>query len=315
METCNIDLGALDTVEEDTAFFSGIVDYLQNVGADCSAAETEVFDDALSDFKTCAGFDLEAFIENFPSATLGTLLECVLSTDVSNVKDWSNPEEYSKIKISEKCLTFEYGHNAFGDGFRHMALSPDKVTGCFKEMSSKIPNCSTGEWPIPLIGAWLNTASCVLGELPELYDEWFTAELKAWDQCLPTNEGTCATTCPDAMLVGEGQYSLPVSDALERLAAEENYEDALKRYENYLKDCTVLWTSWDDLSTDAKVSDVGTSSPGLSGFWLFTGGFFAGAILLKAYLIYQAREQRDVVNMVELSGLKELDETKENSFI
>lgn len=303
-----MEVACADFDDSNLSILNQFADYLEPLGADCDAAEAQQFTSALQDFESCAGFDLHDFLETFPSAGVGTLLECFRSSDLSGIEDWSSPEAFSKVKVSEKCLTFQYGHNAFGDGFRQVLLFPDQVSGCFELISDKIPDCSIGEWPIPLIGAWLKPATCLLGKSPMLYDELLTAQLKALDECLPNDIGQkqqCRTTCDDSVLVRLGDYSIPVSDAMNRLAKSNEFSSALARYEAYLSECMA---TWDGLTESISELDVVhraaplTSSPrALHSMVIFFGGFVAGAVILKLLLV--SKPQKETKDTVELASL------------
>lgn len=324
LESCGIDPDAIEeqfgSMTEDSEIMSYVSDYFDEIRKECSDQESETFNSALDEFQACAGFDLRQFIEDLPSAVVGTFLECVITTDWSSVTDLTDPTDVAvNLDISEKCLNFEYGHNAFGDASRQVALYPDRVLPCFTVLSERVPACSIDSWPMPLIGDWLKPAACLMGKLSSITDDVLKIEMGIWDSCFPA-DGGCENECAKSgsLFVHSG-YGLPVSDAMERIANSENgkYKEAFGRYETYLSECTEIWSGWTD-SDDEQVpedtesfsvqkSEEGSAEAAKQGYsWLtFVAGLAVGVLLFQLALVVQAKRRRraERYNAVELTDL------------
>jgi len=293
-ESCGVDLD--DPIFNGTAYEMTqqelneyLSNYFEEIGKECTEEEAETFNNALDDFQTCARFNLKDFIEILPNAIVGTAIECIVTANWSSVTNWWDPSEVLNYGVSDKCLNFEYGHNAFGDGFRDIVLHSDDVLSCFKALSESIPSCSIDSWPIPLVGDWLKPAACIMGEASNLVDDAFKSEMEIWADCLP-EDGGCENNCAvEGSFFVHEKYGLPAPDAIKRIAGSEEdiYKDALERYEAYVSECTEAWKDrTTNGSNELKATDGET--PGRGGI-LFVVGLAVGAILLGAVLLIRRR--------------------------
>jgi hypothetical protein len=152
------------TTTTNADYIADVEEYLTRVAETCTEEQVPAFRQAFGEFNTCAGFDLQEFIEDFPSALAGTVLECIITTNWSHVDDWADPREIASIQFSNACMDFEFGasHNAlFGYVLQYMVMSPDVILSCFHDFAPKVPECTwqiKGE-PIPIVGGWLKASS------------------------------------------------------------------------------------------------------------------------------------------------------------
>lgn len=232
--------------------------YMQKIAKNtCSESQAQEFDKALSTFDTCAGFNLKEFIEDFWSALIGTEFQCLLSliaeTDLLSLAmpdgTSSNP-----TSIPEKCAEDLFGSNPLGDVLRNMYRYPDKVLPCFTKLSDAVPDCTFESWPMPLIGSWLKSSTCVVGASTELVDAFCESELKSLDACLPAGEiasdacssfkqaGCAADTF--TLSLAEPLFGAPLPDACLRVAKDRSLVAQLKRYHNFRDACVTEWAGW-----------------------------------------------------------------------
>lgn len=266
MDTASALAFGVDQVGEDGSDMDGIgvmmsgVTYLQTIArVVCGSTEEQKFVGALSDFKMCSGFDLKEFIEDLPSAMVGTVLECVLTyfreTNALEMAGLLGPP-----KMSQGCANDFVGANPFGDLVRNMYLYPDKVFPCFLSLSQSLPECTLETWPIPLVGSWLAQAACAIGSSKALLDDVCEADLKALQQCIKDEYSTSdcygiIVGCADESFSMNLPIPLvggPLPDACTRVAKSRGLTDALDRYSKFQAQCVEVWTGW---STENSVDE------------------------------------------------------------
>merc|ERR1712238_49136 len=86
-------------------------------------------------------------------------------SDYSDVSDWTDLNSLSSIKISDRCLDFEFGPNSFGNLLRETWLHTDRVLPCFSMLSSKVPSCTVDYHPIPVVGSMVKSFTCIAGRM------------------------------------------------------------------------------------------------------------------------------------------------------
>lgn len=273
----------------------------------CSNNEPLLFTNSLGDFHKCAGFDLVSFIEELPSAVVGAELECMLSYFKENdvLAMSAGGMASTTTKLSESCARELLGSNSFGDMVRTMYLHPDKTLPCFTRLAMDIPSCIYNiEGPMPLVGPWLKSASCVLGESSKLLEDICEAELQGFDSCLHSF-GEGKTNCDQTikhcametatMKFPKPLLGAPLPDSCSRVAKERGLEDTLAQYHNFKSICLPdEWGGWlapyasdssilvGEINSNARVgsSFAGTTSPPTgAGAGALTGSFVGGIII------------------------------------
>ena len=267
-QTCDLDVdffldGPAGYGNDNTAYIKVLEEYVADLAVSCTDTEITQMNSALDDFATCAGFDLQQFMEDLPSAFLGTVIECLVTMDWEQFEDLDmlDLNEISSIQLSDACLDFEFGDNAVGYGLRHFALFPDKTLACLKAFAPKVPPCTLQTYPVPIVGGWLKPAACMMGEMATLLDDVLRVEMGIWDQCLPADPKAvdCDVEClyQGSILMRGGNMALPVSDTMTRLAAADtngNLQSALDRYQLYLDECTHEWSGWKDFDPTTQTA-------------------------------------------------------------
>lgn len=230
---------------DDQFFVKEVTDFIHQSAETCTLEETAQFQQVFQDFAQCAnGFDFQEFIEHFPSGMVGTLLECAALIDWDQVDDWMDFEEIMSMEIPDACLDFEFGDNAVGYGMRQMALYPDALLPCLKDLSNHVPSCMLETWPIPIMGDVLKYAACMAGDAGGLMDDIIEIEMGIWEKCLPEVQQGQPYDCEkedcilqgSLMARGNSNWAMPVSDAMERIAQSNvRFGPALEKYKHYLK--------------------------------------------------------------------------------
>ena len=242
--------------------------FFGNVSDECSDDQIEDFDTIFDEFQSCAGYDLKEFIEDFPSAIVGTLLECIITSDYSDVSDWTDLNSLSSIKISDRCLDFEFGPNSFGNLLRETWLHTDRVLPCFSMLSSKVPSCTVDYHPIPVVGSMVKSFTCIAGRMSKTIDDILKIEMKTLKLCLPDNG--CEHDCVFQGSLLIPSLNLPVSDSMQRVAdivMGGYYQSTVNNYQRYLSECTEEFGGW---TTHYKISQS-TKMNGKKNSRTFTG--------------------------------------------
>merc|ERR1711920_494829 len=87
---------------------------------------------------------------------------------------------------SDRCVEATFGPHPIGDFARQIWMHPDIFCGCLGELSSSIPDCTLDEWPIPLVGNWIQKSSCMINKVGcPMLDDFCVTELDILDRCLP----------------------------------------------------------------------------------------------------------------------------------
>lgn len=304
---CEIDVDYFTPNEdiEDDDFIGTVTDYLHNVAEACNDEQIKQLNQAFDAFEECSGgVDLQAFIEDFPSGILGTLIECVVTTDWDQIGDWTDIDELLSLDLSDECLDFEFGNNAVGHGLREMALLPNHMMDCLKDFSPQVPACTLHTYPIPIVGGLLKPATCVIGDAKQLLDDFLKIEMGIWNVCLPDaaidpypcDQEDCILE--GSLIVRGGNLAMPVSDAMERIAQEEGgpMQTALTRYKRYLDVCTDEWEGFTTYeqniasspsprhsSVEEANSDDGGISKGLLSIIMLLVGGLLGVLVAKIW--------------------------------
>lgn len=290
--------------------------YFQEIAkSKCSASENTAFAAALDDFHSCSGIDMQEFVAYLPSALVGTELECIL--DYLGENDMMTMLSDQPPPLPEGCADDILGANPLGDMIRTIYMHPDKALPCFAALSVKVPSCTYETWPIPMVGAWLKTSTCVMGGLKKLLDDGCALELQILSSCIPTSEGkSCAqieADCADSSLVMNFPKPLlgaPLPDACQRVAGERGMSDALDRYDHFKKQCIDnVWNGWENpvspsnkvktspgsaseaLAAAAAPSNTSTKFGG-STTWAFATGLIVGQIILGLAVFVVARKKK-----------------------
>jgi len=271
--------------------------YFHDSSKQCSNENIAKMNSIFNDFQACAGFDLKGFIEDSPSAIIGTILECVITRDWSSVSDWTDMNQLTSIKFSDRCLNFQYEQNSFGNTIQKVWNHSDIVLPCFTAMSgiNKIPSCTIDLHPIPIVGSFLRAITCFSGALTKTLEDVLNIELKVLDLCLPLNGG-CKHGCVYEGSILVPNLNFPVSNSMRYIAARKQgrFQSAIDRYEEYLLECTQQWDGW-KLQNNSEMQNLESNKnknhKGLTTKASNVLYFFAGlvAVLILVPLIMYAK--------------------------
>ena len=269
--------------------------YFHDSSKQCSNENIAKMNSIFNDFQACAGFDLKGFIEDSPSAIIGTILECVITSDWSSVSDWTDMNQLTSIKFSDRCLNFQYEQNSFGNTIQKVWNHSDIVLPCFTAMSgiNKIPSCTIDLHPIPIVGSFLRAITCFSGALTKTLEDVLNIELKVLDRCLPLNGG-CEHDCVYEGSILVPNLNFPVSNSMRYIAArkQDRFQSAIDRYQKYLLECTQQWDGWklqnnskmQDLELNQKKNHKGLSAKASNVLYFFTG--LVAVLILVPLMMY-----------------------------
>ena len=283
--------------------------YMQRIAKNsCSDAERTTFETTLQDFETCAGLDLLAFMEEFPSALVGAWLECLLSflaeydpLTTTSMQPWD--------RVPDSCVKALYGSHSLGNVLRQLTLYPDQVRPCFAILSTNLPNCRYDTWPIPIIGDWVKKVSCVLGSTQMLHQDICEVELRNFLKCIPETVNDDHNTCSASVdsCARESIYlslpqpwrGAPLADTCQRVAEERKLSSAVLRYKEFQNQCTSEWKGWHPTTDAASASFLGTSDNPMAGnisnagvnVIIFLGGVTVGVLLVAVMVIVRSRRK------------------------
>jgi len=286
------------------------------VDNECSVEDEQTFRDALSDFKTCSGVDLETMMETWPSASIGELLSCA-SSNLKNLQAFlpylgsDEPFQIPKLEFSEQCTKNSYGPNPVGDFGRLIWKHPGVVCGCLSSFSKAAPDCTIEEWPIPLVGNWMRKSSCLIdATVCPMLEKICAAELNVLDQCLPPMDvssdkydcdavqNSCIQqpldsgfdvgmpTMPSLLNFPQEMTGAPMPDTCQSVAghAEFKSKNLLFRYNQHLNECVTKWEGWSDDYVSEPVTTTtlliaAASNGGKTVVKQSMGGFIGGMIV------------------------------------
>mmetsp|Transcript_7926 Transcript_7926/g.12403 ORF Transcript_7926/g.12403 Transcript_7926/m.12403 type:complete len:414 (+) Transcript_7926:123-1364(+) len=334
---CNIDLmttgmslmGAVsDTGAIDFGAISGLIDsVLSPLDKPCSASEESIFRDALSDFQTCSGVKLEKLLETWPSASLGEIINCA-SSSMKIVKsilaltdeDGDFPDDFDATAIppvvpSDRCIEASFGPNPIGDFGRLLWMHPNVVCDCLGAFSKATPDCTLDEWPIPLVGNWMQKSSCMINKaVCPMLETLCESVLDTLHQCLPhmdvtNNNYDCDAVekaCLQDSLDENGEQTMssllsfpqemtgaPMPDTCQKVANGAQFKDKnlLYRYNKHLNECVTKWEGWADDYVSPKITNtkmmVASTKRGSTGEKVVQswGGFIGGMAVASVFFI------------------------------
>lgn len=252
----------------------------------CDEKQAATFNSALSTFKTCAGFDLKLLIEEFGSLYIGLLLNCgSYYTEVSKRLDEIDAlfPDFSKLKeedshplprVPQQCVDAIVGDNPFGQAFLYAEEFPEQEQKCFSELAGKLPMCALNEWPVPIVGSWLSTISCIYGNSKDvvmpLMEGLMTDALSNLDMCIP--DGILPSDCkairnrclfdvdmPTPFLILPPPFSAPpMSGDVRSIAVKDGLGGLPDKYEAYRQACIpdADRAVWDVATSHKEKSDI-----------------------------------------------------------
>eukprot|EP00548_Thalassiothrix_antarctica_P007139 CAMPEP_0194130198 /NCGR_PEP_ID=MMETSP0152-20130528/1291_1 /TAXON_ID=1049557 /ORGANISM="Thalassiothrix antarctica, Strain L6-D1" /LENGTH=406 /DNA_ID=CAMNT_0038824631 /DNA_START=65 /DNA_END=1285 /DNA_ORIENTATION=+ len=293
VSSCEIDIistgmglaaAAADPSNMDFNSIATILDkMISPVDNECSAEDEQTFRDALDDFKTCSGADLEQLMETWPSASIGELMGCGTSA-LKNAQAYApfmnameNGEELPplpKVEFSDICIKTMYGPNPTGDFGRLLWKHPGVVCDCLGSFSKAAPDCTIEEYPIPLVGNWMRKTSCIINSaVCPMLEKICSAELNVLDQCLPPmdtgkSKYDCSAvereclqdpsdysaydyseqTMPSLLNFPQEMTGAPMPDTCQQVAghAEFKNKNLIYRYNQHMNECVTKWEGWSD---------------------------------------------------------------------
>jgi len=282
--------------------FATVADY-------CKPAETAKFNHALDAFQSCSHFDLKKVIETIASALLGLTLNCgSYSIQVGNLVD-SNPmlmtgdiaSLLSLPRVPDECVDAMVGDNPFGNMIMGANEFPDQEFACFADLAESLPSCTLKEWPVPIVGNWLKSVSCMVGNaetmVKPITDNLILNELEGLSTCLPNKISkencqevldACGNTDIDvpfvSMYLPAPFAGPPLPSTFQKVLKSSpepaRLENTMERYEQYRQHCIAA----EDRAIMERVPGItsqylGVQSP-LQGGSTFIHGFLTGAILV-----------------------------------
>ena len=327
-EACTLDLndpaGIISLFSQASSWY----EYLKNIGqSTCSEDQIDNFESSLEDFHQCAGFDLKAFLETGLSAIEGAEIECLFSFVAENdllSLGMTAASGGSDFAVPERCVNEILGSNPFGDAVRTMFLRPDSVLPCFAELHKALPACTYETWPVPIVGQWLKTSSCIISESKFLAELLWTGELTQLETCF-SHEYTCNMVnhayCSDSILMSLPRPLLgaPVPDTLQRVAEGNNKASVVATYQSLMDKCvTNTWEGWstapgqngaaNTVFAAQKTSAKEATGAGSGG--CITGAFFGGAVFSAlligvVFAIHQKRNtDRSEFKPIDTEGIE-----------
>lgn len=262
---CGLDLNQLEeTLTQSTGDEAEPEGLLFQRNPFCTPLEETQLKNATQTFHTCSGWDIKEIIETLPSAVIGTLIRCSNAVGGSGANT-SNDDEV----LLEECAEVVLGDNPLGSAFKSFLLYPDKNCPCLQSLSESVPECELDLWPVPVVGSWLKTGTCLTAGLGcRFVEKLCISELQALEQCLPPlpEKANCeelTMQCPDAMIpsLPPSLSSMPLPDACVRLYNEQNEttfsgsSNLLERFDAFLDECGKNPDFWDmDSRTSLMVS-------------------------------------------------------------
>lgn len=279
-----------------------LLDFLFDpVANKCDGPQNAAFDKALDDFGQCSGLHWKTFIESFPSALLGNVIHCgYWGKEISKWVD-KQMEEYDdgdsfhetfapnwseiyNLTGREECFNALEGHSVFGETLHKFVFEPDDMCKCVKSLQQAVPLCTKDEWPIPLVGNWMNISACLIQSGCLQLEKACEVELEFLDSHLQTGldgkmdcssiEGFQSTSF--ALNLPPEYSGAPLPDTCVRIANTSPFapKKITERYEAYRTQCTSMWDGW--ASQSDQKSSTGSDSKGL-------GAGASAAIVLVSY--------------------------------
>lgn len=294
-----------------------MADPLATVAEYCTPSEAKKFNNALDAFETCSQFDLKQVIETIASAYLGLTLNCgsyvLQAMDLfDNALLGENDDidlMLSLPRVPDTCVDAFLGDNPFGNMILEYNKYPERELACFTDLANSLPSCTLKEWPVPIVGNWLKSVSCIFGNVETmvepLMDMMVMSELEQLSGCLPTNisKENCQSVLDSCHNADEPIMSLylpapfrgaPLPAKVQQIANDApQFESALKRYEQYRQSCIpaedrAIWerdpgktsqitsNMFEKQSSFQKARSSSTFWPGfITGAILASVGFFA----------------------------------------
>lgn len=314
--------------------FELAIEPFATMGDYCNLKDTTKFNDALNAFETCSHFDLKEIIETIASAFTGLVLNCgSYSNQVVNgdLLDLSDMETWLSLpRVPDECVDAMVGDNPFGNMIMGIIKNPEKELKCFADLADALPACTLKEWPIPIVGNWLKSMSCMLASTETMMEPvingLYTDQLGKLDECLPAkiSKKNCQEVldrCRDLDDPFVGLYlpapfaGAPMPDNLKEIAKGAGLKDTLERYEQYRQSCIAA----EDRAIMERVPGItsqylGVQSPLQGGPSKFFPGFLTGVIgmcvVFFAFSKMKGRRGSNSYNNVELKDLEFSDEDR-----
>lgn len=301
-----IAMKSLDTQDmEDTA--NAVFGHVRTI---CSKEEEQSFHAAFDDFQKCSGLDLYTFLEEFPSAMVGTALKCVAY--MSDFDLFGAPGSFP-----EECMDALFGQNPLGDALRSLLVKPGTLCDCLPPLHDSLPACTLDAWPIPLVGPWIRSSACLAGFGCNMLPDYCGTFMESLDRCLPNSSGeelddcdTIQENCMNAVedsavfLALSPPFSgMPIPDICLQTNGEVgdvNLHVVSQRYNQYKEKCTTPWKGWDYAYTSLPSEDsqtiVKTTEPPRGSFGSFVEGFVLASTIAALCYVFAKRIPQQMFN-------------------
>ena len=172
----------------------------------CQGKETETFQNAMDEFETCSGYSINTLTETFFGALVGTSLHCAkymydTFNNIANTLAFgvSTTIDLPMARMPDECVEALFGDNPFGNALRMFIEFPEQDTHCFSKLATELPDCTLNQWPIPIVGMYLQAVACAYGNAIPILEESCTRELQALKECLPSGEYSADYQCTKAI--------------------------------------------------------------------------------------------------------------------
>jgi len=310
------------------------------MGAYCDSKDEKKFKNALDAFETCSDFNLKDVIETFASAILGLVLNCgSYFLKISDTMDMMMATGNGNLDlpiVPDNCVDALLGDNPFGNMMLASNEFPKRELGCFHDLADTLPLCTLKEWPVPIVGNWLKSISCIIGSMDTMVqpmvDMMTLSDLEQLSICLPADisEQNCQSVLDScgqqetiiSMYLPAPFNAAPLSDLFQDAAQnagadKPRFESTLKRYEEYRQSCT----SAEDRAIWERVPSKSVSTSDLLGIQKagsasskFLPGFFTGALLACVGFFLFLKKKGGSSNPHNHIELNSLELSTENQF-
>ena len=210
-----------------------------------------------------------------------------------------------------------------------MFLRPESTLPCFATLFEALPSCTYETWPVPIVGQWLKTSSCIISESQPLLDAFWTEELAEMKLCLnhlgeisshscrSLNEAYCGGSL--LMMLPKPLRGAPVPDTLQRVAESSGKASVVEKYQRYKDICVKkTWEGWSIVpgqngetatvfaaQTTSKQEPSNAVSGGSVAGAFFGGVIFSAMLIGSLFAIHQKRNQeRSKFGPVRTEGIE-----------
>lgn len=217
----------------------------------CNDKDKENLLAEMETFHECSLFNLQEFLEMFPTTAVGVVMRCAKAYSTLSKDDVESGF------IPDECIRALEGESMIGRALFGLFLYPDIACPCMEDLHLSVPECTVDQGLIPINGAAIKIESCMAMQYCHSVDSLCDKNLRILNKCLPPLAGVgqdnmeCDAVfdkCSDFYsMIPSMLNAAPLPDACQRIAKGSRFygQHVNERYDAFRKQCGQNQELWE----------------------------------------------------------------------